>query len=205
MPEPIPTNVKGALKMFDYQFHQVAIFTDHAEEAVKNYKALGFDNWIHDEADLIGYFNGAFVTTKAKMWFNYDIYPGELEFLEYVGPNRHAAEGRDGSQPFISHMSTYVDSVFEASKKIWDEFGMLPYHQFITANNTNPAVAGKKRFIECIYDFRELLGYDIKLIQKVPWVFDAGLWLTFDPAAQYSVAEQKVFSKAGKFAQTPTD
>lgn len=193
MPPAIPTNVPS---FFGYQFHQVAIFTDHAEEAVEEYQAMGYTEWVNDTADLIGYFHGQFVVTKATMWFNYDIFPGELEFLEYEGPNRHADEGRTGEKPFISHMSTYSDSVFRDSVDFWKKFGKLPYHQFITANNSNPAVAGKKRFIECIYDFRDLLGFDIKLIQKVPWDFDESLWLTFDPAADHRVAELEHYDQA---------
>lgn len=177
MPEPIPSNVPSLLQN---QFHQVAIFTADRDAAVEKYEALGYNNWVFDDADLLGVLNGEPVITKARMAFNYDIFPGELEFLEYRGPNRHSLEGRDGTQPFISHMSTYVEDVFAASMILYREAGILPYHKFVTANNTNPAVAGKKRFVECIYDYRDVLGYDLKLIQKVPWNYDADEWIDFD-------------------------
>lgn len=177
MPEPIPSNVASLLQN---QFHQVAIFTANRDESVRKYMDLGYHNWVYDNADLMGVLNGEVTITKARMAFNYDIFPGELEFLEYQGPNRHALEGRDGRTPFISHMSTYVEDVCASSMILYRELGILPYHKFVTANNTNPAVAGKKRFVECIYNYRDTLGYDIKLIEKVPWNYNMDEWIDFD-------------------------
>lgn len=182
MPAPIPANenvTSNPLSVLDYQFHQVAIFTDSIEKSIAPYINMGYDNWIIDTADLVGVLNGEETVTEATMAFNYDIMPMELEFLHYEGPNRHSKEGRDGSQPFISHMSVYVDDVKESSVKIFQELGLLPYHRFITDNNTNPAVRGVKRFIECIYDTRADLGYDLKLIQKVAWDYKNSEWLDF--------------------------
>lgn len=168
--------------IFGYQMHQVAIFTDHAQAAVDKWKSFGHTEWAEDKAVLVGKLDGieGTIFTYAHMWFNYDIMPMELEFLEYTGHNRHAAEGRDGAQPFISHMSTYVDNVFIEAMKMQIHFNMLPYHRFVTTNHQNPHVLGKKRFIECIYDTRELLGYDIKLINKVPWDFPNQLWIDWE-------------------------
>jgi len=180
MPAPIPVNetVKNnVFSVLDYQFHQVAIFTDSVEKSMKPYQNMGYDKWIIDTADLEGILLGQEVVTKATMAFNYDIMPMELEFLQYEGPNRHSNAGRTGEIPFITHMSTYVDDVKESSQKIFDQLGLLPYHRFITNNNTNPAVKGKKRFIECIYDLRDQIGYDLKLIEKVSWDYDNDSWL----------------------------
>ena len=176
MPEPIPTNVSG---FFDYQFHQVAIFTDDQGAALWQYYKLGYERWIHDTAELKGLLHGEEVITKADMAFNYDIMPMELEFLTYHGPNRHAQEGRTGRIPFISHMSVYVDDVRAEASQLYTNHEMLPYHRFITQNHSNPNVIGKKRFIECIYDTRVLLGYDLKLIQKVAWDFNDDDWLLY--------------------------
>lgn len=180
MPAPIPVNesvAKNPMSVLDYQFHQVAIFTDDVEKSMNPYQSMGYQNWIIDTADLEGVLYGEEIVTKATMAFNYDIMPMELEFLHYEGPNRHSKAGRTGEVPFITHMSTYVDDVKESSRIIFDELGLLPYHRFITNNNTNPAVRGKKRFIECIYDMRDLIGYDIKLIEKVAWDYDNDSWL----------------------------
>lgn len=180
MPAPIPVNhnvLANPLQILDYQFHQVAIFTNDVYKSMAPYIGMGYDRWILDTADLEGVLFGEEIVTKATMAFNYDIMPMELEFLQYEGPNRHADAGRDGVVPFITHMSTYVDDVKETSHAMYHELGRLPYHRFITNNNTNPAVRGKKRFIECIYDFRDELGYDLKMIEKVDWNYDNDSWL----------------------------
>lgn len=177
MPAPVPTRVGS---FFDYEFHQTAIFAADQDAAVQLYRDLGYENWIEDNAELKGILDGKPVVTKARMQFNYDVFGGELEFLTYEGPNRHAEQGRTGLPPFISHMSTYVDDVRWHTVQMYREFGMLPYHRFITQNHTNPAVVGKKRFIEAIYDTRALLGFDLKMIQKVAWDFNDNAWLHFD-------------------------
>lgn len=175
MPSPIPSHVDG---LFDYQFHQVAIFCPlGVKEAVERYVQLGYDNWIVDNAELKGKLDGEDVVTKATMAFNYDIMPMELEFLHYQGPNRHEQEGRNNGDPFISHMSVYVDDVITDTKRMTEVLGSAPYHRFITQNHSNPGVIGQKRFIESIFDTRTFMGYDLKLIQKVPWNFEDSDWL----------------------------
>ena len=174
MTDPIKSNNPNSV--FGYQFHQIAIYAAHQDDAVEFYRNLGHNDWIEDYASLVGWLDGELVETQAHMQFNYDIMPMELEFLTYSGPNRHAAQGRDGEVPFISHMSVYTDDVFEIIK----QFRMKPYHRFVTRNHANPGVAGKKRFIECIYDTRNVLGYDIKFIQKVPWDFPDDMWLSLN-------------------------
>ena len=176
MPAPIPTMVPSLLP---YQFHQVAIFTHDANSAVEQYKQLGYTDWIEDNAELKGVLYGEPVVTKAKMLFNYDIMPMELEFLEYTGPSRHSDRSYD--YPFISHMSTYVDDVVSVTEKFAAVLGKNPFHRFITQNHSNENVIGKKRFIESIFDTRDLFGYDFKLIQKVAWGYEDAQWLDYQP------------------------
>lgn len=182
MPAPIPVNVPGAL--FDYQFHQVAIFCPRgADAAVAHWEELGYDNWIEDNAELKGllmnHHTGGYeeTVTKARMLFNYDIMPMELEFLEYYGPSRWQVEQNMGVDPFISHMSVYVDDVIAETQRLVGLLGKKPFHRFITQNHSNPGVVGKKRFIESIFDTRDFLGYDTKLIQKVDWGYNDNDWL----------------------------
>lgn len=189
MPDPIPSAIVDGL--FDYQFHQVAMYCpDGVDDAVKFWTDGGFTNWIRDEAELKGLLYNGFdcenpehdhqvesVVTSATMAFNYDIMPMELEFLHYRGPSRwQGADGR-GASPFISHMSTYVDDVIWETRRCIEAFGIKPFHRFITQNHTNPGVVGKKRFIESIFHTRINLGYDLKLIQKVDWDYPDEAWL----------------------------
>lgn len=177
MPAPIPTAVPNGF--FDYQFHQVAMFCpDGADAAKAHWERLGYNNWIEDNAELKGLLHGEPVVTKARMLFNYDIMPMELEFLEYYGPSRwESVQQNEGLTPFVSHMSVYVDDVIQETRILKDALGFGPFHRFITQNHTNPGVVGKKRFIESIFDTHNLLGYDTKLIQKVSWDYPDEAWL----------------------------
>jgi hypothetical protein len=187
MPEPIPVdeNVRE-LSNFPNQFHQVAMYTLNPFAAMDKWLDLGHGDWIIDNAtlngviiDLWGDGRAHHSKVEARMAFNYTIMPMELEFLHYKsGMNRHQLYGRNfEAVPFISHMSTYVDDVIGQVETLRDNQGMMPYHRFITQDHTNPAVVGKKRFIEAIYDTVDLLGYDIKFIQKVAWDFDDSKYL----------------------------
>lgn len=179
MPDPIPSKVLG---LFDFQFHQVAmfcpskVFGEAVHEAVGYWKSLGYTNWIKDTATLKGVLYGEPVETSALMLFNYDIMPMELEFLSYHGPSRwHWVP--DYKSPFVSHMSVYTDDVIRDTRRMTERLGFAPFHRFITQSHTNPGVAGKKRFIESIFGSHEILGYDIKLIQKVPHDYNDDHWL----------------------------
>lgn len=174
MPEPIRSNVLG---MFDYQFHQVAMYFPGGPWQAKSYmNALGYSNWHSDRATLHGFLDTEEVNTEAVMCFNYDIMPMELELLYYSGPSRWA--GVDAlAHPFVSHMSVYTDDVVADTKRMTQRFGAAPFHRFITKNHTNPRVAGKKRFIESIFNTHAIMGFDIKLIQKVPHDFNDDEWL----------------------------
>lgn len=154
--------------LFDLKFHQVAIYMLDMDAAISRWGRLGYPNWSRDNAVLDGIDRGVRVKKRARMAFNYDIMPLELEYVSYMGP-RNQRDLRDGSQPFLSHLSTMVEDVDEVAARLLDEHGLSPYHQFVTRDHTNPHVQGKKRFKEAIYDTSMLLGFDIKLIQRVPW------------------------------------
>lgn len=183
---PAPVESKDGF-YFPYEFHQVAVLVPRPEIAVSRMEAFG-GNCVMDKAELRGKFiepehlrlgKNLFwsdVTTSATMFFCYDFGPYELEFLHYQGFSRHQLDLMRGHSK-LSHMSTYVDDVREEVGEMYRNFGVLPYHRFVTQQHTNPAVAGKKRFIEAIYDTRAAFGFDIKLIQKVPHDYDDSLWL----------------------------
>lgn len=158
-----PEGLWGLLK-----FHQVAIYHAWPEKAVEDWTGMGYSKWIHDSATLTGteWFEQS--SKIGYMWFNYDILPMELEYVRYDSPTRHSGDERTGDTPFISHMSTYVDDVDATVHRINQEHDWLPYHQFLTGEHRNPAVIERGlRFKEAIYDTRGLLGFDIKLIQRI--------------------------------------
>lgn len=180
MPDPIPSVVPG---LFEFQFHQLAMYCpgghSQAVRARDYWASLGYRNWSQDSARLVGILEGKEVTTVGTMWFNYDIMPLELELLSYSGPSRWT-DAKRTSEPFPSHMSTYTEDVLTDTRRLADELGYGPFHRFITQAHSNPRVAGKKRFIESIFATYHLLGYDTKLIQKVPHDYDDEQWLLAD-------------------------
>ena len=169
------TDQRTQVGPFGFKFHQVAMFTVDLDMAVELYTRLGYEDWSYDEATLVGMrlLNNQWqeVRTKARMAFNYDIMPMELEFLEYdaKSEHRHRDRMRISAIPFISHMSVHVESVIDTMRFMKRVHGLIPYHLFVTQDHNNPAVVGKKRFVECIYDTRGDFGFDIKCIERISW------------------------------------
>lgn len=151
------------------KFHQVAIYHHAPEEAIDFWVDAGYTEWHKDEALLVGTEYGETSIKNAQMFFNYDILPLELEYVNYNTRFRHRQDRRTGEPPFISHMSVYVEDIEAELSRIYHVYGDWPYHRFVTNHHTNPNVLGKKRFMEAIYSTERYLGYDIKLIQRVGW------------------------------------
>jgi hypothetical protein len=155
--------------LWDLKFHQVAIYHNDPETAVMEWSDMGYDQWTSDVATLVGMEWGDPSQKEGQMWFNYDILPMEFEYVKYSTEFRHTLDQRDGHPPFISHMSTYVEDLDAQVQKVEDALGITPYHRFVTRNHQNPYVVEKEvRFKEAIYDTRLLLGFDVKMIQRVP-------------------------------------
>lgn len=166
-----PVEATDPASFFNLKFHQVAIYSGDVFKSVDQWKSLGYENWSYDEAILSGNEWGKLGSKQAVMAFNYDILPNELEFVHYSAPTRHLQDERDGNPPFLSHMSVMVEDVVWETLRIFNRYGISPYHRFTTREHTNPAVKGKKRFKEAIYDMRDMIGFDLKLIQRVPWEY----------------------------------
>lgn len=157
----------GAL--FSLKFHQVAIYHANPESAIAFWEKAGYTDWHRDTATLTGSEHGRASKKIGRMFFNYDILPCELEYVHYDSPTRHAHDPRDGCVPFISHCSAYVSDINAEVRRVGKILGIEPYHRFITGQHHNPVVIGKNiRFREAIFGTGVLLGFDIKLIQKVP-------------------------------------
>lgn len=157
-------------------FHQVAMYCPMHLHAVDAFKNMGYENWSHDTAYLVGIGDFHGLNLKGTMSFCYDFIGGgqELEVVTYDGNSHHHREGRIrySSDPFISHMSAHVDNAFTNAIVYSKKLGVDIIHTFETFNHTNPAIAGKKRFREAIIGTRHLFGYDVKFIERItkgPW------------------------------------
>jgi hypothetical protein len=154
---------------FGLKFHQVAIYHKDPELAVEFWSDAGYNDWHADTAVLVGTEFGEESKKTARMYFNYDIMPLELEYVRYGSHSRNSQDLRNGEPPFLSHYSTYVEDVEYEVDRIQFQLSMEPYHRFVTQDHTNPGVVGVKRFKEAIYPTTRFLGHDVKLIQRVPW------------------------------------
>jgi hypothetical protein len=134
--------------------------------------ALGFDEWMHDKATLV---KPTLLSQRliSRMAFNYQFSNEvKLEMFTYEGVSHHHEAGRVGSDPFLSHMSTYVDDAVETATFYCDKMGLRVVHHYESYNHTNKVIAGKKRFREVMIGTRHLFGYDVKFLQTLtegPW------------------------------------
>ena len=166
VPVPTPPGSFWGLK-----FHQVAIYTWNIGAATDWWKHMGYDNWVFDSATLNGVEKGEddeyrHATKVGHMAFNYDILPCELEYVMYSSRTRRPGDPRTGSEPFISHMSTYVSDIKDEISRLYITHNIQPYHRFHTQDHHNPNLPEGTYFEEAIYDTRLGLGFDLKLIEK---------------------------------------
>lgn len=168
------------------EFHQVAIHVpeDHHELAVNMLRMMGHLEWIEDEADLVGEtwnpFTGEYVQSEihGHMSFNYSMLAGrELEIISYTGDSHHKLSGTEERNPngFISHMSVNSNDAERQSAAIIERFDgdVRVVHRFETFNHRNPAIAGKRRFKEVVLGTRNIIGFDVKIIERLteePWL-----------------------------------
>jgi len=153
-------------------FHQVAIFMptrQRVDAAVDMMKLLGVDEWHHDEPLYKGLVFDRRVECYGYLRFNYQILGGfELEFLTHEGESPWLEWSRKiGGVAFVSHMSCYVNNVYETAEQLRPHIG-APYYIRETHDHINDHVKGIKRFREYIYNTRDTMGFDVKTIQRIP-------------------------------------
>ncbi|HEY7416186.1 MAG TPA: hypothetical protein VH593_13415 [Ktedonobacteraceae bacterium] len=140
---------------------------DEFYSRVDLYSKNGFKNWVYDVCTQTGY--GRYKTITVHLAYNYDMYPGhEFEIVHYSHDERNLFIDR----PFVlSHIGYHTDSV-EYEVRSMNFMGVKPLYKFVTLTHTNEAIVGKKRFKEALFDTRNLYGFDMKAIQRIPWESD---------------------------------
>lgn len=155
------------------ELKQIAILVEDARPGLDLLEGQGYADWVFDTCEQRGRvidpiqgwvdFEGS-----AAMWFNYDVVPGiEYELLEYRGNHWHyyaARTAEEVGEPVFSHMSMYVDDLDAYMTK--NQAGLV--QTFYTFRHTNEHLTKDGRwFKEAIYDTREQLGFDLKVMQKM--------------------------------------
>lgn len=160
--------------------HQIAIYHQRPGHAKKSLESRGFKKWIPDTCAI----DGMFMTSKgwrsfscsAEMWFNYEFFNGELEFLHYDGPSWHSQAGRTDEYghcgaPFLSHLSVHSGQTLAPGEEVIEPdwlHGFEVIEWFKTSDHENQYLLDKRQtFYEHVYDTRAIYGYDIKLITRV--------------------------------------
>lgn len=147
---------------------QVAIAVGDIEERLRYYEAMGHE-FVRDEVVAHGEVYGQKMVggNIAYLAFNYTIIPGkELELIEYMDGDNWLAHSGRAHRPSMSHMGMHVESIAD-----WVEENDPPWgiaQEVRTVSHTNPAVVeAGRRYHYLIWDSRDDLGFDLKLIERL--------------------------------------
>jgi hypothetical protein len=167
------------------KIEQVAIHVPDVDEYTKRLgDTFGLDQWVFD--DVVGnvslHSQGIRHVSCARLGFNYQL-GYEFELLHYVsGPNWHEDRKVDMTKPFMSHKGCHVDDI-DAAIAHWQGKGLKIIQTMHTTSHSNPYLIEQKRtFKYAIFDTKDQLGFDYKLIQRIqpkatPKVSDIALGL----------------------------
>ncbi len=153
------------------KIEQIAIATKdtkQAEEIINNLKRIGLNEWVEDTVTAEGKVFNKGVTNVAQLNFNYQL-GFELEILTYLaGENWHMKRVDEMDFPFQSHMGLHVDKKeMQEMKSKMSSIGCGIAQEVYTLSHTNPAIAGKRKYHYVVFDSREKLGFDLKLIERI--------------------------------------
>ena len=142
---------------------QIALHVPDPDKFIAAFPLPG--DWVADrvvaEGSVTKYMGDIRNVAELRFWYGFGI---EFEVLTYVdGPNWHQAADRHGT--FLSHFGMHVDSVQDCDDLI-NRFGVLQW--VTTVEHTNRIlVAQERQYQYVILDTRELLGAELKLIEKI--------------------------------------
>jgi hypothetical protein len=88
--------------------------------------------------------------------------------MRYSNDQFHIRDPRNGAPPFIGHMAAYVDDLDYKMDEIRSRLDWSPYSVYRSISHTNPYLTQRGiTFYKALYDTTSLLGFDVKLTQKV--------------------------------------
>lgn len=148
------------------KIEQIAYVTDRPD-ALKMIlgSRLGLKTWNEDEVVARGWVWGQGpVVNRAKLLFNHEM-GIEYEILHYIeGENWHRHIRDTGVQP--SHLGTHVEDLEGAVAHFSQYYGIAQRVETVAhANGYLRSV--KRRYNYVVFDSRQELGFDLKLIQRI--------------------------------------
>lgn len=159
----------------EFPVEQIALKVPDVEKAKEVFRAIGVGEWAEDRVEAwIREPAGENIprSNTARLAFNYQLIPGkELELIEYEKGWNWLAEREDSGIPFgLSHLGLHVpeDTDLDAIKRsLFDRFGFEVAQEVKTMSHTNPAIRDTRRYRYVIFDSHNVLGFDLKLIQRI--------------------------------------
>jgi len=93
----------------------------------------------------------------------------EFEVLTYLdGDNWHQRRSADSTFPFQSHMGLHATAeVIDQIKADMADIGCGIAQEVYTTSHTNPVIAGKRKYHYVVFDSKEKIGFDLKLIERI--------------------------------------
>jgi len=161
---PIPISKPGS----KFPVDQVAIYSPNPEKLLNLLRDLGCDEWFHDRVHAHGEVFESESGNVADLAFNYQLIPGvEFEVLHYrEGDNWIEANGVDHING-LSHLGVHVEDL-DGAVRFMEARGFKIAQEVKTESHTNPHIANSRRYEYVIFDSREHLGFDLKLIKRLP-------------------------------------
>ena len=151
------------------KIEQIAIGTVDPQKLMDALDAAGITKtWTHDVVVAEGEVFGVKSTNKAELHFNYDL-GFELEILKYQeGANWHLRRSPTDGSNFLSHMGLHVEK--EEMLKIKADMaaaGIGIAQEVYTSSHENPVIKGKRKYHYVVFDSKDSLGFDLKLIERI--------------------------------------
>lgn len=152
-----------------FKIEQLAINPRNPETAKMLLQAMGVDEWTEDTVTagghvLVSQDEKVDATNTANLSFNYDLFPGEFEVLEYTKGENWLQEW---GASLVSHIGMHCT---EEELWEWKEFfgrRYIPIVQEVwTMEHSNPAIKDMRKYHYCIFGTRDVLGCDVKFIVR---------------------------------------
>jgi len=151
----------------ELKIDQIAIAPDPSrmEEALALLEVLGVKGYVKDQVAATGLVRGEVASNKADLRFNYDFVPGiEFEVLHYVDGKNFV----EHHTPCAAHLGVHVtQEELVDIQATFRSIGIPVLQEVFTTSHSNPAIAGIRRYHYVIYATRDLLGLDLKFINRL--------------------------------------
>lgn len=151
------------------QIDQVAIYSTDPQGTKDLLNMIfGLSTWHKDTVVASGQVFDKDGANKAELNFNYEIMKNGVEFevLHYEsGPNWV----EENSQTYgVCHLGVHVENIEEITQQLID-MGYKVAQEVRTQSHTNPVIKDSRRYHYVIFDTRREFGFDLKLIQRLPY------------------------------------